>query len=188
MDTTLNEFSRLYVDYLERFIRFANTYVHDFPVAEDIAVDAFVYYWENHQTLPENTNIPAYIITTIKHKCLNHLEHLRVRAEYAERMKEDISWELELRMSTLQACDPEALFVADIKRISDKTIKALPSQTRTIFNMSRQEYKSNKEIAEQLQIAVKTVEYHITKAISVLRIALKDYMIFFLILIRVVGF
>jgi len=41
MDTTLNEFSRLYADYQERFIRFANSYVHDRPVAEDIAVDAY---------------------------------------------------------------------------------------------------------------------------------------------------
>ena len=60
----------------------------------------------------------------------------------------------------------------------------MPPQTREEFMMSRFQNKSNKEIAESMNISVKSVEYHITKTLKVLRVALKDYLpIFFFLFI-----
>ena len=60
----------------------------------------------------------------------------------------------------------------------------MPPQTREVFMMSRFQNKSNKEIAESMNISVKSVEYHITKTLKVLRVALKDYLpIFFFLFI-----
>lgn len=56
------------------------------------------------------------------------------------------------------------------------TIHYMPEQTRRIFEMSRFENKTVKEIAEETNITAKGVEYHITKALKVLRINLKDYL------------
>lgn len=63
-------FNQLYNDYQTRFLNFANTYVRDWDVAEDITTEALIYYWENRNTLSEVSNIPAYILTIIKTKVL----------------------------------------------------------------------------------------------------------------------
>ena len=60
--------------------------------------------------------------------------------------------------------------------IFEKTLAEFPEQTRKVFEMSRIEYMSNKEIAEALGITVKGVDYHISKAIKKLKISLKDYL------------
>ena len=57
-----------------------------------------------------------------------------------------------------------------------QTLYQLPEQTRQAFILSRFKDKSNREIAEALGISVKGVEYHITKALKALRVALKDYL------------
>ena len=64
-------FNQLFTDYKGRFVHFANTYVGDSMVAEDIAIESLMYYWENRGKLASDSNVPAYILTVIKHKCLN---------------------------------------------------------------------------------------------------------------------
>lgn len=178
----LRMFNQLFADYQGRFIRFANSYVRDSAVAEDITVESLMYYWENRHTLPQDTNIPAYVLTTIKHKCINHLEHLRVREEYSEKMQAHAVWELNTRISTLEACDPEELFTKEIQELVDKTLASLPDQTRKVFQLSRYENKSQKEISTLLGITTKGVEYHISKALAALRTVLKEHIFIYLFL------
>lgn len=168
-------FTQLFTDYRERFVRFAHSYVRNMPVAEDIVIDALVYYWENRAKLATDDNIPGYVLTAIKHKCLNYLQHLQVRKEYSEQAQEFVDWEYNLSISTLEAFDPYELFTKEIQDIIDKTLVELPAQTRKVFILSRYENKSNKEIADLLSITTKGVEYHITKALSQLRKSLSDY-------------
>lgn len=84
--------------------------------------------------------------------------------------------ELSLRISTLEACSPNDIFSNEIERIVRQTLYQLPQQTRQAFILSRFKEMSNREIAETLNISVKGVEYHISKALKALRVALKDYL------------
>lgn len=70
------------------------------------------------------------------------------------------------------------IFFRRNNKIIHQTLAQLPEQTRKVFIMSRFYDKSNKEIAEKLGISVKGVEYHISKALKFLRVALKDYLPF----------
>lgn len=176
----LKTFNKLYTEYRTRFVRFANTYVRDGSVAEDIATEAFMVYWENRANLNSDSNIPAYILTVVKNKCLNHLEHVKVQHRTLGNMQEHANWELNIRITTLAACNPEELFSADVQKIIDSTLNNLPKKTLEVFRLSRYYNKSNKEIAEMLNITVKGVEFHITKALSELRKGLKDYLHIFL--------
>ena len=178
-------FNELFTNYQKQFIRFAESYVHDTAVAEDIVVDAFMYYWENKNRLDENTNIPAYILTSIKHKCLNHLEHLLVKKATSEKIITHTEWELQTRISTLEAFDPQEVFTQEIQDIVDKTLSALPLQTQRIFTMSRDEHLSHIEIAQQLGITTKGVEFQISKALKALRHNLKDYLSISLFLLNI---
>ena len=84
--------------------------------------------------------------------------------------------DLDYRITTLEACDPQEIFSSEITRIIQDTLQSLPDQTRRVFEMSRYESLSVKEIAEELSISPKSIEYHITKSLKALRIALKDYL------------
>ena len=172
----LQNFNKLFTDYKERFIRFAGFYIRDEAVAEDFVIEALMYYWEKRNELDPDSNIPAYILTVIKHKCLNYLQHLDIRQATNEIMKEHAQWELNTRISTLEACDPNELFSQEIQEIVDKTLNTLPTQTREVFILSRYKNKSHKEIAELLNITTKGVEYHITKALKKLQLNLSDYL------------
>ncbi|MDH6306456.1 RNA polymerase sigma-70 factor (ECF subfamily) [Parabacteroides sp. PH5-13] len=174
--TDLNAFNQLFTDYQGRFIRFANTYVRDLAVAEDFTMEALMYYWENRHSIKQDSNIPAYILTTIKHKCLNYLQHLQIREQAAGTIKDHAAWELQTRISTLEACDPDELFSAEAMEIVRNTLKAMSERTREIFVMSRYQNKTYKEIASRLHITEKGVEFHISKALKLLRHHLKDYL------------
>lgn len=181
-NSELAAFNKLFSDYKERFVRFAYTYVREMPVAEDFVIDSLVYYWENRHRLEESTNVPAYVLTTLRHKCLNYLQHVRLREEFAENKVSYAQWELKIRIATLEACEPYELFTAEAEEIVNRTLESLPERTRQIFIMSRMQNLSYQEIAQQLGITSKGVEFHIAKALKELRISLKDYLPVFLYL------
>ena len=52
MTTNLNAFNKFFIDYQQRFVHFACTYVRDEAVAEDLVIDSMMYYWENKDRLP----------------------------------------------------------------------------------------------------------------------------------------
>lgn len=174
--TDIKLFSTLFEQYKEPFILFANSYIRDRIVAEDIYVEAMMQYWEKRHELSSNTNIPAYILTSVKNRSLNHLRHLSVRAEAEEHLFNHNARELNFRISSLESCDPSELFTNEMRKIIRETLDELPEQTHTIFYKSRYENKTNNEIAEELSINIKTVEYHISKTLKVLRTRLKDYL------------
>ncbi|MFV0419982.1 MAG: RNA polymerase sigma-70 factor [Dysgonomonas sp.] len=179
-NSDLKTFNKLYTEYRTRFVRFANSYVRVVSIAEDIATEAFMIYWENRADLGPDSNIPAYILTVVKNRCLNYLEHVKMQQRTLGSMQDHANWELNVRITTLAACNPEELFSADVQKIIDATLNSLPEKTLEVFRLSRYSNKSNKEIAEMLNITTKGVEFHITKALNELRKGLKDYLHIFL--------
>ena len=153
-------FNKLYTDYRLRFIRFAQTYIPDISIAEDIVMDTLAYYWEHRRDIKNDENILSYLLTAIKHKCLNYLRQERFHYEKNNSLSELALWELDFKISALSA-----------------------SKTRQIFFMNRYEDISYPEIAKKLFVNQKTVEYHISKALKALRAVLKDYLSFLIYLI-----
>lgn len=180
MKVNADSFSLFYKKYQERFLYFANAYVRDMTTAEDITLEALIYYWENRREIDNETNVLAYILTVIKHKCLNYLRHQQVCEDYSEVMKDYYEWELGTRISSLQACEPHELFVKEIEELVQQTLAQLPDKTRQIFQMNRYDNKSYKEIAVIMNMTVKGVDFHICKALKALQENLKDYFPFFL--------
>ena len=107
---------------------------------------------------------------------MDYLKHEEVKRAAFESMVDWHQQELSIRISTLESCDPNEIFSDEVESIIRETLKSLSEQTRLAFLLSRFENKSNKEIAKQMGISVKGVEYHISKALKALRITLKDYL------------
>lgn len=169
-------FNQILVKYKHRYIRFAQSYVHDIDEAEDLVMDSLLYYWENRENLSKVENVSMYLLTVIKHKCLNYLQRQSTRDDLSEKILSDKEWDLQMRISSLEACNPQSLFSEEIQQLFDKALETLPEKTRRIFMMSRSDEKSYKEIAEAMNLSTKSIEFHMSKALSVLRIALKDYL------------
>lgn len=175
----IGAFNRLFREYQRRFIRFAATYVSDVAAAEDIVMESFAAAWEKRSILTVTT-FPPYTLTIVKNKCLNYLRSLDVRSRAAEDMHTHGTRMLHTRIATLQACEPEELFSEEARRLMNETLDRLPAKTREIFIRSRFEGKSYKEIAAEMNTTVKSVEFEVSKAMKALRVALKDYLVFFL--------
>jgi RNA polymerase sigma-70 factor (ECF subfamily) len=165
------EFERLFSRYSGRFIAYASTYVGR-DTAQDMVMDAFLYYWERRERL-DGTNPPAYILSTVKHRCLNYLQSRKTRAATLGRLAEEYAGILDLKISTLEALDPEDIFPDNIQSDLHKAIDMLPARTREIFILNRVHGHPYKDVARKLSMTVKGVEFELTKATRLLRKMLK---------------
>lgn len=171
----VSSFNEIYTSYYKKSFFFAKSYVHDDLAAEDIASDSLIKLWEKLKT-EKIDYIEPLLLTILKNKALDYLKHEEVKRTAFESMADWHQQELSIRISTLESCDPNEIFSDEVESIIRETLKLLPEQTRQIFLLSQFENKSNKEIAEQMGISIKGVEYHISKALKALRITLKDYL------------
>ncbi len=174
--------NKLFTDYHGLFVRFAKTYIQDEAAAEDITMESVLYFLENRHSLTAESNIPAYILETIKHKCLNYLRHLRIQEGVELRMYEHQLRVNNLRIATLEACDPKEIFSEEVQLLIDEALAAMPDKTRHIFMLSRFENKTYGEIAALCSLSVKSVEFHISKGLKLMKEKLKDYVVFVLFL------
>ena len=170
-----SDFGKIYTQHYKTSFLFVKSYVHDDMVAEDIVSESLISFW---QTLKKETvNHPdTLLVVILRNNTLDYLKHQNVRMNAFESISSTMARDLNYRIMTLEACDPDEIFSSDINNIIEKTLNALPPQTRRIFEMSRYDCLSVKEIANQLSTSPKSVEYHITKSLKVLRIALKEYL------------
>ena len=170
-----DNFNIIYERNYQRSFMFAKSYVHDDMIAEDIVSDSLVKYWRLIST-QKGEATEALLLSILRNKALDYLRHKAVHDAAIENLEEIKKRELSIRISTLEAYDPEEIFREEIRTILQRTLQSLPEQTRRIFEMSRFENKTVKEIAIETNLTVKGVEYHITKTLKVLRINLKDYL------------
>ncbi len=171
----IHSFNEVYSLYYRKAFLFAKSYVHDDLAAEDIASDSLIKLWERMKQ-EEIDYIQPLLLTILKNKSLDHLKHEEVKRNAFENLVDWHKQELDIRISTLEACDPDEIFSDEVTRILHETLAILPEQTRRAFEMSRFENLTGREIAEVLGISPKGVEYHISKALKELRITLKDYL------------
>ena len=158
----IKRFNNIFVTHRDRYIRFAYSYTYNQETAEDLVTESLMYYWENRHRLEEVKDIPLYILVT-----LNNI---------AENLLSNKEWELQMRISSLEACEPETLFSNEVQELVNQALAKLPEKSRHIFIMSRYEGKNYQTIAKETNLSVKSIEFHISKALNLLRKELKDYL------------
>lgn len=175
-------FNSIYTTYYRKAFLFTLSYVHNDQVAEDIVSEAIIHLWELSKER-DISSVEAILITYIRSKSLNYLKHLQAQENVFQKLVDKGQRELEIRISTLEACDPKEILSEELRAKVHSLLANMPEKTRFAFIRDRLDGKSHKEIAEELGISVKGVEYHISKAVRILRDNLKDYAPFLLFLI-----
>jgi RNA polymerase sigma-70 factor (ECF subfamily) len=179
-----HSFNAVYTAYYRKSFLFVKSYVHNELVAEDIVSESLIRLWGRMKLQPVE-HVSSYLFTILKNSALDHLKHEAVERKAFNSLNEKLAREREIRISTLQSCDPDEIFSTEIQQIIHATLATLPEKSRKVFMMSRFENKTNKEIADIFDITVKGVDYHIALAIKALRVSLKDYLpLFFYFLVR----
>lgn len=171
-----DDFGRFFDEYRPRLIAFARGYVRDRLVAEDLATDSFLYFWENRSRIDTGGNPAAYVLKTLRHKCLNHLRAQAVRLRAHGEMEELQQRVLRESIRSLEMCDPERLFEGEVERIVRDCLDEMPELTRSVFTEQRLRGRSYREVAAQYGISERRVETELGKALGKLRLALRDYL------------
>ena len=160
-------FESLFNLYDSGLIVYANRFTNQIEISEDIVHDVFITLWEKKDSLLMES-AKAYLFSSVRNRCLNHLEQLKVRNEYQEQLlqKGDITglltWEYYVE--------------SELREHIEKAIRQLPPQCQKIFIMNRFDGKSIAQIAEELEISPRTAEKHIEVALKKLRQELADYL------------
>ncbi|MCD8073243.1 MAG: RNA polymerase sigma-70 factor [Alistipes sp.] len=184
LSLTLESTSELVNIYRRRFVSVALNYVRDEEAAEDIVSDSFLAYWENRDKLPADTNVAGYIMATVKNRCLNWLKQQKVHARIEKNLSDLQQRVLLSGINTLESGDPGHIFDRELQNIIDRQLEAMPELTKRIFLASREENKTHKEIASELKLHPRKVNYELQKALALFRAVLKDYFYLLLILIN----
>lgn len=169
-------FDSIYINNLSRLFLFAKEYVLFDEEAENIVQDIFLMLWEKREALRVDVSLTAYLFTLVKNKCIDFLRHQMVEQMYSENVKHEYNEELNVKLFALESFDHNFSSEEDIETLLRNAIDKLPERCRLIFIKSRIEGKKYKEIAEELNLSVNTVEGQISIALKKLREELKDYL------------
>ncbi len=168
-------FKVIYNKYFSRLYYFILEFIPIEDLAENIVQDSFFTLWNKRGELADDSRLGAYLFTVAKNNCLYRLRDQR----YRQRLFDSGDFgetELEMNASVLGSLDSSTYTFDEIERIIQETLEQLPPQCKKVFMLSRFEDRKNKEIAEELNISVKVVEKHMTKALKIFREALKEYL------------
>ena len=155
-------------------LRFARAYVNDEQDAEDILQNVFLTLWEKRASMRADTNMNAYLLTVVKNHCMDFLKHRQVMERYSINQQTAQQLETSFNYYAVSKLEPEQMDIESLERLAEKAINDLPEQCRRVFELSRYEGLKYREIAEKLGVSIKTVETHISHALKILRITLKD--------------
>lgn len=167
-------FKVIYNKYVPRLYFFIHEYIPQTDIVENIVQDTLLALWYKRSTLSDNTNLSAWLFTVAKNNCLSKLRDSKYRTKMFDSSDPG---ELERRanLDALMSLDTSDLTFSEIEKIIRETMDQLPPQCRNVFYLSRFEGRKNKEISEELNISVKAVEGHISKALKLFRENLKEF-------------
>ena len=166
-------FRSIFDHYYALMCSIAYEYVEDYHLSQNIAEDVMLSIWEKRELLNISTSVKSYLLTSVHNKSIDYLRSYSREAEV-------VSFESEIGSSSCYIPDQEMFEQIILSELEDKIediIREMPEECRKVFLLSRYGDKSYAEIADELNISVNTVKYHIKKALSLLREELKDYIL-----------
>ena len=167
-------FRKLFELFYKRLYLYAVNYLEDPITAEDLVQDLLLNIWERRKKLNINSSLSSYLYTALHNRCIHYLRHIQVRNNYqANQILKLREAEILLRYSSDFSI--YELELDEMQNIINTTFTRLPDKTREIFEMSRKDFLTNQEIADRLKVNIKTIEYHISKALTAFREALSIY-------------
>lgn len=154
---------------------YGKKFIHDIDEAEEIAQEVFYKLWENRKNLDEDDSVKGYLFTAVRNRCLNFLEHKKVKDNYSAILQHVYT---QLHQDSVH----ELLVATELDKEFNAAMARLPAECRKIFELSRVQGLKYAEIASHLKISQKTVETQMSRALHKIKLQLKDYILVFLLI------
>lgn len=174
------EFRKLYEEYYAPFCIYAKRFINDISICEDIVSDVFASLWDKRESIElKKDTATAYLKICVRNSCLNHLKHQEYEWSYNELCQ---------KQSPVYATEPDSVYTLnELYDMLFKTLERLPPNYRIVFAKSFFEGKTHAEIAQELNLSVKSINRYKQKTMDLLRKEFKDYLPLLLCLITLQG-
>lgn len=166
-------FAEIYNRYWEELLQLAFRVLKEKDSCMDILQEVFVWYWTHRESLNLNS-VRAYLRVAVKYQVANYIRSAKVRQLYVQRTE---------LLQLNDSYEDDQLEIKEFKSMLAGFTQSLPDRCREVFQLSRYENLSNREIADKLGISEKTVEMQITIALKRLKLHMvrhSAFMFFFL--------
>lgn len=172
----ITAFEMLFRTYYQPLCNYAYTFVQNRDEAEEIVQSTFLSVWEKRENLEIRTAVKPYLYAMVRNACLNVLKHEKIKQQHA-------AVELAVAEKSVESVT-RTVMASELETRIYEAMEKLPQQCRLIFKLSRFEELKYSEIAEQLDLSVKTVENQMGKALKIMREQLKDYLPLLIVLMN----
>lgn len=159
-------FQTLFFDFFSSLCVFAHRYIDSWEICEDVVQDTFFKIWKNRKTIEIKTSGRNFLLTSVKNSSIDYLRKKDLEQQWKEK---------EIHIKSQTASDDLYSHV-ELEEMLNTALSKLPDNVREVFEMNRFEGKTYREIAEERNISIKTVEAQMTKALKILRVELADYL------------
>jgi len=164
-----NAFSTIFIAYYKDLVLFAANFTREIDSAEEIVQDTFANIWEEHKRINIDVSIKSFLLKSVQNKCIDWIRHMKILQKYnSESLTNSIGFEYDT---------DNYLTNSEIEGLVRDALNKLPPVISQAYRMSRNEGLKYHEIAEKLNVSVRTVEVRIGKALSSLRDELDDYLV-----------
>lgn len=161
MNNQEKKFKELYFNNFKELCLISNKVVNNMEDAQDVVQQVFISYYENEESINITTSTIGYLKRSVYNKSIDQIRKKKSKQKYE-------NWSIYNNKSEILRFE-DALEFAELEKLIFDTINGLPDRCKEVFILSRMEGKSNKEIADELNISIRTVETQISKALKTLR-------------------
>ncbi len=162
------EFEVIFKEHYANLCSYAYSFMQEQEASEEVVQETFFKLWTNRNTLNIDTSVKAYLYRAVRNASLNVIKHIGIREEYKRYNQEDINLN--------EQQDSDMADMGELEVVVRRAIEMLPEQRKKVFIMSRYQGLKYREIADSLNISVKTVEGQMSKALIFLRKELSEYL------------
>jgi RNA polymerase sigma-70 factor (family 1) len=154
-------FTEVYDRYWSVLYLHARRMLRDDQEAQDIVQELFAEVWRRAPEISYNVKLSSYLYKSIRNRVFDYIEHKKVVDDYQRSLIEFIA--------TDSASSDELVRERELALIIEQEIAALPPKMREVFELSRKQHLSYREIGEQLGISEHTVKRQVSNALGILR-------------------
>lgn len=176
-------FELIYVRNRKMFERLAYFQIGNEEEAKDLVSKCFLSLWEHQADIREDQAL-AYMFAIVRNACLDYRRSDTRHKKIFENIQSKERGAMEYYSRAIESCDPKRIFADEIMSILTDTLKKLPENQRNVFIKNRVEGLSYKETAEALGLTYKQVDKSMQTTIRKLKLALGEYLPFFLLFLN----
>jgi RNA polymerase sigma-70 factor (family 1) len=160
-------FSELFNRHWDRVYNMIYSRIRERAVTEEMAQEIFMKLWDKRAELAID-NFSAYLYTCVKHRCINYIESRITRKKHWEHYK--------IFLPVQDDSTGKTIALNDLREALEKGLNNIPRKSKMIFQLNRFEGQSVKEIAGQMNLSEKAIQYHLTRSVRELRLYLKEFL------------